>query len=602
MTPGDLATSLPPGLLQDMHATGLLAWGDVHVAQKVSFLYGEDDQRVQLALALAVRALRAGLVCLDLAGVTGQVFEADEEAVTVPSGLWPEPVAWRNAIAGSPLVAAGPQLPPDRPLRLVGDLLYLERYWQEETTVATELTRRRDAELTGIDVDALRAAQAELFPPGSDPDQQLAAVVSAVAPVSVIAGGPGTGKTTTLARVLGMLVRTRHPAPVIALAAPTGKAAVRMEEALADALTSLPADLAAALDGLRASTIHRLLGWTPAARNRFVHDAANPLRHDIVVVDEASMVPVAQLARLLAALRPQARLVLIGDPDQLAPVDAGPVLRDIVEADNPASSGLARALHQLGLPDSGPVVRLRHNYRSRPALAALARAVIDADADAAVALVTSGEPGILLAATAADTPLRERMVSHGAAMVTAARQGRVGEALASLEVHRLLCAHRRGPFGVAMWSRQVEDWLTAAVPGFDPTLTWYPGRPLLVTQNAADLGLFNGDTGVVVADGDQLRAHFARGGRVHSISPFLLDSVQTVHAMTVHKAQGSQFDQVTIVLPPPDSPLLTRELLYTAITRARSEVTLIGGVESLVKAVTSPARTASGLRDRLSGG
>ena len=153
-----------------------------------------------------------------------------------------------------------------------------------------------------------------------------------------------------------------------------------------------------------------------------------------------------------------------------------------------------------------------------------------------------------------------------------------------------------------MWSRQVEDWLTAAVPGFDPTLTWYPGRPLLVTQNAADLGLFNGDTGVVVADGDQLRAHFARGGRVHSISPFLLDSVQTVHAMTVHKAQGSQFDQVTIVLPPPDSPLLTRELLYTAITRARSEVTLIGGVESLVKAVTSPARTTSGLRDRLSGG
>ena len=601
MTATDLATSLGPGLLRDMHATGLLAWGDVHVAQKVCYLYGETDERVQLALALAVRALRAGLVCLDLAEVTGQVFEADEEAVTVPAELWPEATAWRRAVQESPLVSVGVDAAPDRPLRLVGDLLYLERYWQEETTVATELTRRQ-AGLAGTPLDAavLRSARAELFGPDADPDQELAAVVSAVSPVSVIAGGPGTGKTTTLARVLGMLVRTHRPAPVIALAAPTGKAAVRMEEALSDALTGLPPDLAAALAGLRASTIHRLLGWTPGARNRFVHDAANPLPHDVVVVDEASMLPVTQLARLLSALRPQARLVLIGDPDQLAPVDAGPVLRDIVEAAAAPPPGLTAALAAAGLPSSGPVVRLRHNYRSRPALAALARAVVEQDADQVVALAGAGEPGIRFAATAAETPLREQMVRDGSAMIHAARQGRVSEALAHLESHRLLCAHRRGPWGVAWWSRQVEEWLAAEVPGFDPGQTWYPGRPLLVTQNATDLGLFNGDTGVVVADPDGLRAHFARGGRVHSVSPFLLDSVQTVHAMTVHKAQGSQFDRVSIVLPPPDSPLLTRELLYTAITRAREEVTLIGTTEALVRAVTSPARTGSGLRARLS--
>ncbi len=604
MTTPDLATSLSPGLLLDMHATGLLAWGDVHVAQKVSYLYGEDDQRVQLALALAVRALRAGQVCLDLAGVTGQVFEADEAAVTVPAALWPEPAGWRQSVDDSPLVSLGPDAPGERPLRLVGDLLYLERFWQEETTVATQLVSRREAaaQAAALDLGALRAARAELFPAGSDPDQELAAVVSALSPVSVIAGGPGTGKTTTLARVLAMLVRTRRPAPVIALAAPTGKAAVRMEEALSGALASLPADLAAGLSGLRAGTIHRLLGWTPASRSRFVHDAANPLPHDVVVIDEASMVPVTQLARLLTALRPQARLILLGDPDQLAPVDAGPVLHDIVEAEVPPPAPLRSALHQLGLPDSGAVVRLRHNYRSRPALAALAAAVLEQDADRAVALATAGEPGILLAGTAGDTPLQEQLVRQGSAMIEAARDGRITDALAQLEVHRLLCAHRRGPYGVALWSRQVEEWLAAAVPGFDPTLTWYPGRPLLVTQNATDLGLFNGDTGVVVADPGGLRAHFARGSRVHSISPFLLDSVQTVHAMTVHKAQGSQFDQVTVVLPPPDSPLLTRELLYTAVTRARSQVTLIGSVESLVTAVTSPPRPAGGLRARLAGG
>ncbi|MDQ7991808.1 MAG: exodeoxyribonuclease V subunit alpha [Propionicimonas sp.] len=337
----------------------------------------------------------------------------------------------------------------------------------------------------------------------------------------------------------------------------------------------------------------------PGSRTRFVHDRSNPLPHDVVVVDEASMVSVTLLARLLTALRPQARLVLIGDPDQLAPVEAGPVLRDIVEAAPGAASGLVSTLAAVGLPASGPVVRLRRNYRSRPVLAELARAVLARDVDAALAIATSGEEGIRFAPTAAQTPLRDRVTGYGAAMVAAARDGRVREALATLDRHRLLCAHRRGPFGVALWSRQVEEWLAGAVEGFDPTQTWYPGRPLLVTQNAADLGLYNGDTGVVVLDKGTLRAHFARGDKVHVVSPFLLDSVQTIHAMTIHKAQGSQFDEVTVVLPPSDSPLLTRELLYTAITRARLEVTLIGGRDALARAITRTSPTASGLRDRL---
>jgi exodeoxyribonuclease V alpha subunit len=318
----------------------------------------------------------------------------------------------------------------------------------------------------------------------------------------------------------------------------------------------------------------------------------------VVVVDEASMVNVTLMARLLDALRPQARLVLVGDPDQLAPVEAGAVLADIVDAQPGAD--LTGPLAELGLPPSGPVVRLRHNYRSVPGIAALAAAVLAGDADRALELAASGEGGVNFAANVEQTDLRERVTESGVAMVTAAREGRVTDALALLEEHRLLCAHRRGPYGVTLWSRQVEEWLATALEGFDPALAWYPGRPLLVTQNSPELGLYNGDTGVVVARDGVLRAFFARGRRTHSVSPFLLEGVQTIHAMTVHKAQGSQFDRVTVVLPTPDSPLLTQELLYTAITRARSEVTLIGSVESLTRAVRQRARRASGLRERLS--
>lgn len=599
MNQPDLAVSLPAGLLRDMHATGLLSWGDVHVAQKVSYLFDETDQRAQLALALAVRALQAGSICLDLASVSEARFETDELQATVPSALWPDPVAWRHAIESSPLVSLGAAAPPRRPLRLVGDLLYLERYWQEESTVAGELVARRSRPPQVVTLAALAAAREELFAHGSDPDQELAAVVCAASPVTVIAGGPGTGKTTTLAKVLGMLVRTAPAFPTIALAAPTGKAAVRMEEAVADALGGLPGDLAHSLTGLRATTIHRLLGSLPETRTRFRHDEANPLPHDVVVIDEASMVSVTLMARLLCALRPHARLILIGDPDQLAPVEAGAVLADIVQAAAPVTPSLAATLARAGLPASGPVVRLRHNYRSTPIISDLAAAVLAGDEEATVAIARSGAEGVSFAPLAADTPLAERVVAAGSAMIEAAQQGRVDDALRALDKHRLLCAHRRGPFGVTQWSRQVEEWLAAAVSGFDPTRIWYPGRPVLVTQNAGDLGLFNGDTGVVVRHGEELLAHFARGKQTHTVSPYLLDQVQTIHAMTVHKAQGSQFDQVTVVLPPPESPLLTQELLYTAITRAQRAVTLIGSEESLRQAVRQRARRASGLRERL---
>ncbi|PKQ32804.1 MAG: exodeoxyribonuclease V subunit alpha [Actinobacteria bacterium HGW-Actinobacteria-2] len=596
----DLAASLAPGLLADVHATGALGFGDVHVAQKASFLYGESDQRVQLALALAVRALREGSTCVELNQIEAARFETDAEAFAqIPAGIWPEADAWRAAVEASPLVRRGADGPGDRPLRLVGDRLYLERYWQEETTVATELTARRGAPTAPPSPQSLLTAASGLLD-GDDVDQAVAAIVPLYTGVCVIAGGPGTGKTYTLARLLGMLVRTSEQPLSIALAAPTGKAAVRMEESMAKALASMPDDLAATLGALRAGTVHRLLGWLPESNSRFRHHRGNPLPHDVVVVDEASMVSVTLMARLLEALRPTARLVLVGDPNQLAPVEAGAVLADIVEAPTAEVPALAQGLSTLGLNASpGPVAVLRRNHRSGAAIAGIADAILAGDADAVVALATAGSVELTFTESADGSGLRERVTEQGAAIITAARAGQAETALAALERHRLLCAHRRGPFGVAAWSRRVEDWLTGAVADFDPTGQWYPGRPVLVTQNTADLGLFNGDTGVVIAQGSSLRAVFGRGGRTQEVSPYVLDSVQTIYAMTVHKAQGSQFGEVSLILPDVDSPLLTRELLYTAITRAERRVHLIGSLASLRQAVQNRARRASGLLARL---
>lgn len=596
----DPAINLPDGVLRDVHLAGVLGWGDLHVARKVSQLYGVADQSVQLALALTVRALRDGSTCLELDEVASARYVTDSETLAaLPAGSWPEPEAWCRALADSPMVTSGGAADGLRPLRLVGRRLHLERYWRQESIVAAELQARRSSAIAPPNQRLLAAAADELLGEGVDPEQAAATIVPLFTGVAVIAGGPGTGKTHTVARVLGMLSRTTTAPLLVGLAAPTGKAAVRMDEALADALQGMPADLASEFAGLRASTIHRLLGWVPESRSRFRHHKDNPLPHDVVVVDEASMVSVTLMARLLEALRPTARLVLVGDPDQLSPVEAGAVLADVVAAPARPVPGLADTLAALGLPQTGAVARLQRNHRSEQDIAALAAAVLAGDAEEVVGLATASSPGVAFATTAEEAGLRERVLAGGVAMIEAARTGDVATALAKLEEHRLLCAHRHGPFGVAWWSRQVEDWLTAELGDLEATAGWYAGRPVLVTQNSPELGLFNGDTGVAVATDGQLRVHFARGGGTKQVSPFLLDGVQTVHAMTVHKAQGSQFGEVSLILPEPGSPLLTRELLYTAITRARHRVTLIGTRDALVEAVRRPARRASGLRDRL---
>ncbi|MFC7878446.1 exodeoxyribonuclease V subunit alpha, partial [Isoptericola sp. NPDC057391] len=438
-----------------------------------------------------------------------------------------------------------------------------------------------------------------------------------------LTGGPGTGKTTTVARLLAVLQDVaREPALRVALAAPTGKAAARLQEAVRDVVGALAPEDRERTGRPDATTVHRLLGYRSATR--FRHHSGHHLPHDVVVVDETSMVPLSLMARLLEALRPDARLVLVGDPDQLASVEAGAVLGDLV-ARPPVVERLAEHVTTTppaGGPDEGAalangVVRLVtvHRQDEDSAILPLAAAIRDGDADAVLDVLRAGTGGVEL--VEADTErldehavqgLHDDAVDAGRRLVAAARAGDAGGALEALTAHRVMVAHRRGPVGVSRWAAQVEAWVEDAtadggVLAAAPGTPWVVGRPLLVTSNDADVGLYNGDTGVLVAEGDPadgaVVAAFGDPRAPLRVRTHRLPPVETVHAMTVHRAQGSQFRRVSLVLPPPTSPLLTRELLYTAVTRAQEFVRVVGTADAVRAAVAHPVRRASGLRDPL---
>lgn len=639
-----LVLGLPDGsLLGVFNRAGVLAPGDVHVARRLGRLGGDGNELVALAAAFAVRAPRVGHVRADLRAVRATAEGEAETEVDLDALPWPEPEPWLSAVAASPLVGVGEEDPVVAPLRLVGSGLYLDRYWRDERSVAADLLERAAATgRSGVDGGIgdpghLAGAIQHLFGnfgnEGDDGDgeQRWAVAMAALRRLAVIAGGPGTGKTTTVARLIGLLADAasadgREP-PLVALAAPTGKAANRMQEAVRAAAAAL--DLAPAaraqLTTLEASTVHRLLRPRPENASRFRYHRRNRLPHDVVVVDETSMLSLWLMARLVEAVRHDAHLVFVGDPEQLASVEAGAVLGDIV---GPASGGLrmrAAARDQLvaatgvalpvePLPPPGPaigdgVVVLRTNHRFGGALAHLAEATRSGDADAAVGVLAAGADGSGVrwlatdasgAGTAELEPIRHLACDAGARMLGAARAGDGAAALAALASWRILCAHRRGPAGVSTWNERVEQWLADEIDDFSTDGQWYVGRPVIVTANDYSLRLFNGDTGVLVAGGPAgVAATFDQG----LVSPSRLSTVDTVYAMTVHKAQGSEFDTVVVMLPPPTSRILTRELLYTAVTRARQELVVVGTEESVRAAVDRPIARASGLTERLwSGG
>jgi exodeoxyribonuclease V alpha subunit len=433
----------------------------------------------------------------------------------------------------------------------------------------------------------------------------------------VLAGGPGTGKTTTVAKLIAVLQDQAAGRLRVALAAPTAVAAARLTFAAAAAVGRFPEPDQQRVGPLEATTLHRLLGRRPGSRTRFRHDRDNRLPFDVVVVDEASMVSLTLMSRLVDALRSDSRLLLVGDPDQLASVEAGAVLGDLVQREAPAAvtgptgSGLARHdLDSLAEPERDAVVRrgvvrLAEVHRFSGAIQALAEAVRLGRPAEVLAVLDGSEEGVEFveldpAAPGREVPdsVRADVVAAGASLHEAARAGDGETALRRLAAHQLLCGHREGPYGVAHWNRRAEEWLRGSVEGYAADGPWYVGRPLLVTANDYQLRLFNGDTGVVVEVGGHPRAAFHRGGTLHLLAPSRLPDVTTVHAMSVHRSQGSQYDAVTVVLPPVDSPLLTRELLYTALTRAKRRVRILGSRAAVEGAVQRPIVRASGLRAR----
>ncbi|MCW2681425.1 MAG: putative exodeoxyribonuclease alpha chain [Frankiales bacterium] len=596
------------GLLAVFNAAGVLEAADVHVAERLGALAREASEPVLLAAALAVRAVRLGSTCLELDRM--QDVTVDEESELDVGVLpWPPVSAVVDALRRSPLVVAS-EVGTLQPLRLVdtdrGPLLYLDRYWRQEQLVRHTLDDRAVTR-PPQEVEQLTERLASLFVGAKAPDRQRVAVaLAATRWTTILAGGPGTGKTTTVARVLALLDR---PGLRVAMAAPTGKAAARLQESVAEQAGSLglPAELTA-------MTLHRLLGWRPDSKTRFRHNASNRLPYDVVVVDETSMVSLTMMARLLEAVRPDARLILVGDPDQLTSIDAGAVLADLVA--RPVPSGHDTVVEQLVGPDlTAPasahedavspaereqlrngVVRLARGRRFPKPIGDLAAAVRDGHADRALELLAAGGPHVSFHVTGDTAALEQDVVSSAAAVTSAAEAGSAAAALEALELHKLLCAHRRGRFGVTEWSRHARDWVSASTGRPLEVSRWYAGQPLLVTRNDHEAGVYNGDTGVVLRRGEELVAALGRGSSPVQLHPGRLADVQTVYAMTIHRSQGSQYDTVTVVLPDAASSLLTRELLYTAITRARKHVRVLGSEESVRAAVEQQVLRASGLR------
>ncbi|HUD17606.1 MAG TPA: exodeoxyribonuclease V subunit alpha [Acidimicrobiales bacterium] len=598
-----------------------------------------------LALAVASRAPRFGHVCTPLDAMAVRLAELDgEETDDLP---WPSADVWAAGLTRSSIVslAADPTDGPLRPLVWDGDRLYLHRYWHYELAIADDLLRRcmpvapdSSTRWSGPDADDVDRVLDSLF--GADgtegPDLQRLAAQRALGPgVSIIAGGPGTGKTYTVARLLTaahLVAAEQGRLLSVALAAPTGKAAARMGEAVQAALEEI--NLSGELGGVGGmvaatapTTIHSLLGW--ADRTHFRHDREQPLPEDMVIIDETSMVSLPLMAKLLDAVRPEASVVLVGDPYQLASIEAGTVMSDVVgPAGDPEMSedpvvseslapgsvaGVQTLWDSLAAPVPEPVgagvltdrvtmLRTMRRFGGDSTIAALADAVRTGDRARALDLLEEGATDLRWVRPDDAEQLgmvTGELVEVGEELVVAAARGDGPVALDAAGRVKVLAATRRGPNGMAEWTGRIEQGVALLVADFHPDRRWHVGRPVLVTANDRANGVFNGDTGVVVNGDEGMEVVLTSGDALRHLAPSRLDRVETWWAMTIHKSQGSEFPHAVVALPEHQSPILTRELLYTAVTRARERLTVVAGADALEQAIARPLARASGLRSRL---
>ena len=614
---------------------------DVAIARFLNQQCPQASYEVLLLAAFTSNQQASGHLCLDLKNrqLATQLWGTSPppELVTLLPG---KPDDWLHDLRQSPLVSQD----GSSPLVLDGSRLYLRRNWAREVSVAEAIDQRL-ATVSALPVKRLRDALTRLFPSHGDQTdwQQVACALASRSGIGIITGGPGTGKTTTVVRLLGLLqslAMADDQRLRIRLAAPTGKAAARLTESIGEQVQQLDV-VTAVRDAIptEVTTLHRLLGTRPDSRH-FRHHADNPLHADLVVVDEASMIDMDMMASLLEALSPHTRLILLGDKDQLASVEAGAVMGDLCRhahqgrykqstidfVQDTCGADISNYQETEQAPGNAlaqQTAMLRTNWRSKdsPGIGELARAVneenlpqvrkafqqyndslhrhpLRSEGQQLETLLLNGSGGLRALFNAVATPPTQRQDFDGWA----------AGLLKQLTHQQLLSGLRSGPFGVEQLNQRITRHLQQQ--DLAPEREWYPGRPVMMTRNDYQLGLMNGDVGLTLPlleernDKPELLLRVAfqlPDGRIKWVLPSRLDGVETVYAMTVHKSQGSEFRHTLLVLPDAPHPLLTRELIYTAVTRARDRFTLLefGKPAVLDSAVKKRTWRASGLAERL---
>ena len=519
---------------------------------------------VWLSFALALNASEGGHTCIDLNEIDRWYPENAE-----PGALnWPNANEWLKAVTEQVDLVATPSTVtnhPRRPFVLDGSHLYVLRSFEEERSIADWINSAVGSRL------------------------------------KVLLGGPGSGKTTAVAKQLvARFADANDRDLLVAMAAPTGKAADRMRQAIEARLLSAKAspEVIARVQESPSITIHRLLGYSPVRRTgRFQYNHENPLPYDLVIIDEASMLSLSLMHRLIDALHPTAELFLVGDPEQLASVDAGTVLADISLAAKKQGTDLYRCTERL---------TSQYRYAVGSPIEQVVKAVQSGDADQVIDLLKShrnseGVVSWIDPSSKAQEDLDAfenvglEVKRHALKVVELAGSSQYEKALETLGQLQLLCASRVGQLGIAGWNRTVNKWIGTAT-----RKQWFVGRPVLITKNDHGNNLYNGDVGVVCSDKNgEVRVVFDGLVAPREFPTVRLPEVETVHALTIHKSQGSEYQHAIVVLPTGRSRLLTRELLYTGVSRAREQLTIVASESALRTAVNTVVIRASGLADRL---
>jgi exodeoxyribonuclease V alpha subunit len=593
--------------------------------QMARLFAGDDNPLLTLAIAWLSAEVGTGHVCLPISWLrrenlfNGRLPELAEQ-IWAAAGQ-PERQDWVDAITGSPSVGDGTTVTP---FVFQDDRFYLQRMWLDEGRIAQFFNQPSSAPAAEINV--IKEILDRLFDGSTHSEtdwQKVAAAVAVTEQVAVISGGPGTGKTTTVAKLLAALILLSEQGNLrITLAAPTGKAAARLTESLASAVASLPLnERQKALIPTEASTIHRLLGVRQNSQ-RLKYHQDNPLHVDVLVVDEASMIDLPMMARVIAALPQHARFILLGDREQLASVEAGAVLGDICRfAELGYSPAKRRQLSALtgyrfendelaqapAIRDSLCLLRKSYRFNANSGIGQLAMAINRGDTAQVSACLKQPFADVEWHPMADSDDYQALIAAcvqgyrHYLTLLSTAPPETI---LAEFGKFQLLCALRDGAYGVQGLNERIEQGLSAQRlirKNVGWQADWYAGRPVMVNRNDSSLGLYNGDIGIALYDENhELRVYFQLpDGTVRSVQTHRLPKCDTAFAMTVHKSQGSEFNHTVLVLPHKPSPLLTRELVYTAITRARQQLTLFATENILLAAVRKPTERRSGLAERL---